>query len=374
MLKNCFGIISSRNVAEDFGALTTTRESHILPFGGRYRLVDFMLSNMVNHGISTIAVYTGNKVRSTMDHIGDGQPWELNRRISGLHIFPPQHIEGVTRAGDIDQYYLTEDFLKGVKEENIYVIASNVLAKIDLTKAYQQFVEADADLSLIYANVKNEEIYQDSESLVFDEEGNFLNIGVNLGSSDTTNLYLGSAFIKKSVFRQLVREAKEIGEERYLRGAFLKAKNGLKVITYEHKGNVDEINNVAKYYRASMNLLDKDISQDTFFDGGLVYTRSKDEPPTLYTDDSLVENSIVANGCVIEGTVTNSIIFRGVNIKKGAVIKDSIVMQKSVIEEDAYIVKSILDKNVTIDEKVTIVGTISNPYIVEKGTRIRKAD
>lgn len=148
----------------------------------------------------------------------------------------------------------------------------------------------------------------------------------------------------------------------------------MKVITYEHKGNVDEINNVAKYYRASMNLLDKDISQDTFFDGGLVYTRSKDEPPTLYTDDSLVENSIVANGCVIEGTVTNSIIFRGVNIKKGAVIKDSIVMQKSVIEEDAYIVKSILDKNVTIDEKVTIVGTISNPYIVEKGTRIRKAD
>ena len=104
------------------------------------------------------------------------------------------------------------------------------------------------------------------------------------------------------------------------------------------------------------------------------YKRSKDETHTLYTYDSLVENSIVANGCGIEVTVTNSIIFRGVNIKKGAVIKDSIVMQKSVIEEDAYIVKSILDKNVTIDEKVTIVGTISNPYIVEKGTRIRKAE
>ncbi len=374
MLKNCFGIISSRNVAEDFGALTKPRESYMLPFGGRYRLVDFMLSNMVNHGIDTIAVYTGNKVRSTMDHIGDGQPWELNRRISGLHIFPPQHIEGVTRAGDIDQYYLTEDFLKGVKEENIYVVASNVLAKINLSQAYKEFLESDADVSLIFAKVKNEEIYHDSESLVFDEAVNFVNIGVNLGSQEQVNLYLGSAFIKKETFRQLVREAKEVGEERYLRGAFLNAKKELKVVTYEHKGSVDEINSIAKYYRASMNLLDKKNSNDIFFEGGLVYTRSKDEPPTLYTDDSLVENSIVANGCVIEGTVTNSIIFRGVKIKKGAVIKDSIVMQKSIIEEDAYIVKSILDKNVTIDEKVTIVGTISNPYIVEKGTRIRKAE
>lgn len=373
MLDNCFGIISSKSISEDFSALCKPRPAYMLPFGGRYRLVDFMLSNMVNHGIDTVAVYTGEKVRSTMDHIGDGKPWELNRRISGLHIFPPQHQHDSSRDGDINQFYLTEDFLQGVKEDNVYIIASNKIAKIDLSTAYDEFLESGADVSLIYSKVDNDPIYQNSENLILDEEGKFVNIGLNLVTAKEINLYLGSGFMKKSVFRQLVREAMETGEERDLRGAFIKQKDNLKVTTFNHIGHVEDVKDAASYYRASMNLLHGKISNELFFEGGLVYTRSKDEPPTLYTEDSSVENSLIANGCVIEGTVSNSIIFRGVKIKKGAVVKDSIVMQKSKIEEDAYVVKSILDKHTRVCASVTLVGTKSNPYIVEKGTIIRKA-
>ena len=373
MLTNCFGIISSKDITENFGALCKPRPAYMLPYGGRYRLVDFMLSNMVNHGVDTVAVYTGEKVRSTMDHIGDGKPWELNRRRSGLHVFPPQH-NSKTRDGDISQYYLTDDFLSKVKEENVYIIGSNKVAKVDLSAAYESFCESDADVTLIYTNVENGDIYHNSESLILDKDGKFVNIGVNLGTSDNINLYLGSVFMKKSVFRQLVREAMETGEERYLRGAFLNNKDSLKVTTFEHQGHVEDIRDLASYYQASMSLLNGEVFNELFFEGGLIYTRAKDEPPTLYTDDSLVENSIIANGCVIEGTVTNSIIFRGVKIEKGAVVKDSIVMQKTVIEEDAYVVKSILDKHTLISKGVTIVGTKSNPYVVEKGTTIRKAE
>ncbi|NLC05130.1 MAG: hypothetical protein GX778_01245 [Erysipelothrix sp.] len=143
--------------------------------------------------------------------------------------------------------------------------------------------------------------------------------------------------------------------------------------TYKHEGHVEDIRDAAAYYRASMNLLDDNIFKELFFEGGSVFTRSKDEPPTFYTEDSKVENSLVANGCIIEGEVSNSIIFRGVKIEKGAVVKDSIVMQKSIIKKDAYVVKSILDKHTTICDAVAIVGTKSNPHIVAKNVIIRKA-
>ncbi|HZJ86315.1 MAG TPA: glucose-1-phosphate adenylyltransferase subunit GlgD [Erysipelotrichaceae bacterium] len=373
MIKNCFGIISVRSHSEDYGALCKPREEYMLPFGGRYRLVDFMLSNMVNHGIDTVAVYTGEKMRSTMDHIGDGKPWELSRRISGLHIFPHQRTNGGS-DGDIAQFHFTDDFLQTVKEENIFVISSNQLVKFDLTAAYNKFIESGSDVTLLYSKMKNDPIHYNSDNIVFGENGEFENLGTNLGSAEEFNLYLGAAFIKKSVFREIIRETMETADENNIRTALLKRKDELKITAFEHTGHVENIKDYKSYYLASMNLLDAKISQETFFDGGAVFTRAKDEPPTLYTDDSKVENSLIANGCVIEGTVTNSIIFRGVKIKKGTVIKDSIIMQKSVIEEDAYIVKSILDKHTYIDAGVTLVGTKSNPYIVEKGTRIRKAD
>lgn len=372
MLENCIGIINSSNLSRSFGSLSKHRPSYMMPFGGRYRIIDFMLSNMVNHGIGTVAVYTGEKVRSAMDHIGNGKPWELNRRINGLHIFPPQYSEDKYSKGDIWQYYLTEDFLENVNEENIYLVIQNTLGKVDLTEAYSKFIETDADVTFIYKKQKNEDIYLKSENLILDEDYNFVNIGMNLGTEETFNLYTGTAFIKKSVFLKLIRESMETGEEIHLREALLKNKHNYKMNSYEFKGHIEDIKDTETYYRANMNLLDKEIFQELFFKGGSIFTKSKDEPSTLYTEDSSVQNSIVANGCVIEGMVQNSIIFRGVEIEKGALVKDSIVMQKSKIKKDSIVVNSILDKYSLVGEGVDIVGTKSNPYLVGKNVKIRK--
>ena len=372
MLENCMGIINSSNASRNFGSLSKHRPSYMMPFGGRYRIIDFMLSNMVNHGIETVAVYTGKKVRSAMDHIGDGKPWELNRRISGLHIFPPQYSEDKSSRGDICQYYLTEDFLENSKEENIYLVSQNTLGKVDLTEAYNKFLETDADLTFIYKRQKNSDIYLKSENLILDEDGNFINIGMNLGTEETFNLYTGTTFVKKSLFLKLIRESMETGEELYFREAISKNKHKYKMNSYEFKGHIEDIKDTETYYRANMNLLDKEIFHELFFQGGSIFTKPKDEPSTLYSEDSSVENSIVANGCVIEGRVENSIIFRGVEIEKGALVKDSIVMQKSKIKKDTIVVNSILDKHSLVGEGVDIVGTKSNPYLVGKNVKIRK--
>lgn len=374
MLENCIGIINSSTVWKDFEVLCTHRPAYMLPFGGRYRLIDFMLSNMVNNGIGTVAVYTGEKVRSAMDHIGNGKPWELNRRINGLHVFPPQYGNGSSKKGDIYQYYLTEDFLENVKEENVYLISQNTISKIDLTEAYEKFKDTNADITFIYKKQKNSDIYFKSENLILDEDSNFMNIGVNLGIEDTFNLYTGTAFIKKSVLLQIIKEAIQTGEEQYFRSALINNKHKYKINSYEFKGHMEDIKDIESYYRSNMNLLDSEIFYELFFEGGAIYTKSKDEPSSLYTDDSEVENSLIANGCVIEGKVQNSIIFRGVEIEKGAIVRDSIVMQKSKIKKGAVVVNSILDKYSCIGEDVNIVGTRSNPYVVGKDVKIGKEE
>lgn len=372
MLDNCIGIINTSNIGKHFGSLCKNRPVYMLPFGGRYRLVDFMLSNMVNNGVGTVAVYTGEKVRSAMDHIGNGKPWELNRRINGLHIFPPQYGEERAKKGDIYQYYLTEDFLENVNEENIYLISQNTISKVDLTEAYDYFLETDADVTFIYKRQKNSDIHLKSENLILDKDLNFVNIGLNLGTEEIFNLYTGTIFIKKSLFLKLIREAMETGEEHYFRAVLLKNKNNYKMNSYEFKGHIEDIKDIESYYKANMNLLGSKIFHELFFENGAIYTKSKDEPSSLYTDDSVVENSLIANGCVIEGKVQNSIIFRGVEIEKGALVRDSIVMQKSTIKKDAVVVNSILDKYSSIGEDVNIIGTKSNPYLVEKNAKIRK--
>lgn len=374
MLGNCMGIINSSGISRDFGVIARNRPVYMLPFGGRYRIIDFMLSNMVNHGIGTVAVYTGEKVRSAMDHIGNGKPWELNRRINGLHIFPPQYGEEKSRKGDIYQYYLTEDFLGNVKEENIYLTSQNVISKIDLTEAYDHFKKTDADITFIYKRQKNSDIYLKSENLILDENLNFVNIGLNLGTEEEFNLYTGTVFIKKSVFLKIIKESMETSENMYFRASLLKNKDRYKINSYEFKGHVEDIKDTESFYRANMNLLDSKIFYELFFENGAIYTKSKDEPSSLYTKDSLVENSLIANGCVIEGKVQNSIVFRGVEIEKGAIVRDSIVMQKGTIKKDAVVVNSILDKYAVVGEDVNIVGTKSNPYLVGKNVKIRKED
>jgi len=373
-MEKCLGIISGANIENNFGALCVHRPVYMLPFAGRYRLIDFSLSNMVNHGIRTVAVYTGEKVRSTMDHVGDGKAWDLNRRFNGLFLFPPvSHGLSAKRTGEIPQYYTTKDFFDQAKENYVFINHPNILAKVDLNEAFRFFRESDADITFIYKKQSDPfGEYVNTQKMNIGDDGTVLNIGTNLGTEREFNMYLKMGFLKKEVFMKLVKEAIERGESDNLLETILINKDKYKLNSYEFKGHVESIRNLKSFYDANMNLLKKDIARELFYSNGIIYTKTKDEPSTLYTEDSSVHNSIVANGCVIEGTVENSIIFRGVKIKKGAIVKNSIIMQKSEIHENAAVINSIMDKQGIVGEDVRIAGSMLMPFIVEKKQEIRK--
>lgn len=373
MFDTCLGIISFEDIGCQFGTLCKNRPAYMLPFAGRYRLVDFTLSNMINHGMRTISVFTGKKTRSTFNHLGDGKPWELNRRMSGLSIFPPLIDDEKGRLGDVYQYYMTEDFLKNFKGKYIFITNPNVLSKINLTEAFEHFVETDSDITLIYKRQNNDnDNCINTDKLNIDEEGRLVNIGVNLGLELEFNMYMQMAFIKKEVFLEIIRAGMETGDDLNFKQAMLNKKDKYYINSFEFEDHVEYIKDTRSYYNANMNLLKDDIFKELFFKGGTILTKSKDEPSTFYPSSSRVRNSLIANGCIIEGEVENSILFRGVKVGKNTVIRDSIVMQKSVIEEDVVITNAILDKNATVRQGVIIVGTKSNPYVVGKGSVIIK--
>lgn len=373
-MDNCLGIILNNNIENEFGSLCNNRPTYMLPYVGRYRLIDFTISNMVNHNIRTIALYTGDKIRSTMDHLGDGKPWELNRRFTGLFLFPPSYNDNrIGRMGEVSQIHSTEPFFENMKEEYVFYAHPDVIAKVDLDHAFKKFIETDADITLIYkeqVDPKGELINVDK--LHLNKAGELINIGLNLGTENTFNQYLGMGFMKKSVLMNLVKVATEKGIANLLKEAMLLQKHRLKINTYEYKGYLQTIRNLETYYKASMDLLDPEVYKNLFFKDGLVYTKAKDEPPTIYRDDSNVENSLIANGCVIEGTVEDSILFRGVKVGKGAIVKNSILMQKTEIGENAVVVNTILDKYSCIDQGVSVAGSPIIPYVLEKRGSIER--
>lgn len=366
-MERCLGIISYSKTEKSFGLLCNNRPPFMLPFGGRYRIVDFALSNMVNHNIRTVAVYTGEKVRSIMDHLGNGKPWELNRRINGLFIFPPQSDDDRNRVGDVYQYHKTEDFFLRSKEDYVYIVNSNIIGKINLTEVFDYFRRTDSDITLIYKDTScNKGVHLGTYNLVLDSNGDFKNIGINLGTKNQFNMFLDTGFVKKKIFLDIIRRAMEYGEDIDFRQALLRYKEDYRISTYPFQGHIENIRDIKSYYNSNMNLLDRRIFQEMFFQGGPIYTKSKDEPPALYSNEAKAEHSLIGNGCIIKGNIENSILFRGVKIGRNTTIKNSIIMQKSEIMGDALLVDTILDKYVTIEEGVNLVGSKTLPYIVEK--------
>jgi len=241
------------------------------------------------------------------------------------------------------------------------------------SKVRKYFRETDADMTLFYKKQQDPwGQYINSDKMSINDDGSLDNIGVNLGTEETFNMFLKTGFMKKEVFMKLVMESIEKGNADYLLDAVIKGKDKLKINTFEFRGHVENIRNLKSFYDANLNLLKKKVAQELFYERGTVFTKTKDEPSTLYTETSDVQNSLVANGCIIEGHVENSIIFRGVKIGKGAVVKNSVVMQKAEIGENALVVNSILDKDAVIGEEVRIAGSSLMPYVVQKKQILRK--
>ncbi len=366
-MQDCIGVIIGGKVTDKFGTLCKTRPAYMLPFGGRYRLIDFTLSNLANNDLSNVVLYGGSNLRSTLDHIGNGKSWELNRRRNGLVIFPEVRSTVTGRSNEISMFFETLKFFEDSREEYVYFVDPMVIDKEDLTSSYEKMVEEDLDVLLFY--VEQEDSlgkFIGEKKLIFDQSGNVIKIGTNLGTEESFPMLIRAGFMKKDIFINMVKKAVENSDAKTVLQAISNNLKDLKVGIYKEETSAELIRDLKSFYDANMKLLDQRIYNELFYDNGVVLTKSKDEPSTFYGENAKVTNSLIANGCKIEGYVENSIIFRGVEIEPGAVIKNSILFQMTKVKRDAIVVNTITDKGACIKEEVSIAGTRTAPYLVEK--------
>ncbi len=369
-MRDMMGIVMADDSKLSLNELTEMRSASALPFGGRYRLVDFILSNMVNSGIINVGVATNINYSSLMDHLGSGAPWDLNRKIYGLFMLPPYvRGSGSVRAGNIDQLYGILTFLRRSRQQYVLLASGRIVCNMTFDDALMSHVEKDADITVIYHD-KGVADSQLSRGVVYDvaEDGRITGIEIEPHFPRSTYESMDMYIIDRLKLIEMIDDAYSRGSHDFIRDILLEKLENSKIYGYEYKGFVGKIDSVDSYYENSMKLLSDDVRRELFHGENRIYTKVKDQVPTQYGKDSTVEDSLIADGCVVEGTVINSIVSRGVHIAKGAVIKNSIVMQNSVVEENCEIENVIIDKECTLRQDKRLIGHPEHPFILPKRT------
>lgn len=365
--KNIVGIIFSNAYDECLPELTGLRTMGSVPFAGRYRLIDFALSNMVNAGIEKVGVITKANYQSLMDHLGTGKAWDLSRKNAGMFLLPPFSTAEQGSNGDkIASLRGAMGFVSQCKEEYVLFADCNSVFNIDVEELMDFHTEKDADITILYKNGAAPKL-QDTMVLDVAEDGKVSKVLITPNGGENVNFSLNMILMKKSLLERLMNESMTQNYSDFEADIIQKNTGKLKIYGLEHKGYSVTIDSMASYFKASETLLDPNNCQELFNKERPIYTKVKDEMPATYGIGATVKNSLIANGCIIEGTVENSIIFRGVRIEKGAVIKNSIVMQESYIAANSELNCVVADKNVVVTPNKTLSGAENYPVYIGKG-------
>lgn len=376
-MKHVMGVInlSEKDGCPDLKELTRQRCIASIPFGGRYRVIDFVLSNMVNSGIINVGIFTLNKYRSLLDHLGSGKVWDLHRKRDGLFILPPmQHCAAEEPQGDMQYLYDHMDYLKNSSQKTVVITGGNMICNLDYREAVSFHREMKADITVLYKDMgPGREDLSHCKKITLDDDARVVAMEDVAGQLKSRKVFLDMLIVGKPLLLELISSC--YGQEgsrvcNLVNHGILANLSSLKIYGFPHRGYLGAIDSLSCYYSHSMDLLKPEISRELFFKPGFIYTKSNDEPPAKYGTGAMVQNSLVANGCQIEGEVRNSILFRGVRVEKGATITDSIVMQKCLIEKGASLDTVILDKEACITPGRQLKGEKENPLVVGKRAKL----
>ena len=359
------GLISANYVGSRFAELTENRTLASLPYGGRYRLIDFALSNMVNSGITTVGIIAPYNSGSLIDHIGIGNPWSLGRKSGGLFLMPGS-VYGVHSSGSrflLRDMIVNRKFFERDNADYVVMTGSSDVCNMDYEPAIKEHAKSGNPVTMIYKKVPRGEDYT-GYFLDRDEDGMVSAIRTeNYGWAD----YFTDCLIVDRDF--MIDFLNWFGALDYMDMIDLIRDNldSIDVGTYEFKGYLGKINSSSDLLKVNQDIFDYDIRNEVFCDPErMIYTKTQDEAPAFYLPGSEVRNSVIAAGCRIEGRVENSVIFRSVNIAKGAVVKNSVIMMHGEIGEGAVLDNVICDKYVTIGEGIKIFGGGGEPIIIGK--------
>ena len=377
-MKNVMGIIYTNKDDLSLRELTNQRSVAALPLAGRYRVVDFILSSMVNSGVRNVGVIMQRNYRSLMDHLGSGKEWDLHTRNNGLFLLPPFVTQetGGEYLGVLDALRANFDYLRRSKQRLALLTNSNMVFNMNFEPMIRQHEQTDADITLLYTKVRRDmELSSASKHthafLNVGKDGRISDMEVNPNAANYDTMYMNVLLIKRTLLMHLVDGAAAHGEHDINRELIQPAiKSGsLKVYGYEFKGYYRRIETIKSYFRCNMDLLDYNVRQE-LFKKSPVYTKTRDDVPAVYREGNNVKNSLVADGCVIEGSVENCVLFRGVHIGRNASVKNAIIMQDSEIEDSVELENVILDKNVTVRAHGRLIGQVQYPIVIGKNVTL----
>ncbi|MGL5330412.1 MAG: glucose-1-phosphate adenylyltransferase subunit GlgD [Peptostreptococcaceae bacterium] len=376
MRNECLGLINLEKKGNpSVSKLSYARPIASIPIAGRYRIVDFVLSNMVNSRITNVGIYAKEKYRSLTDHLDSGKDWDLSRKTGGLCILSPENTkyqnqyEG--RNGDIYTILANIDYIEKSEEEYILIAPSYMLCNINYSDVIEYHKKSNNDITVIYKNIDNaNEDFKGCLTLSLDNNNRVINAGSNLGTFPRANIFMEMYIMRRKDFISCIYEIVSMGTYSYFLDYITNEVNNIHVGAYEFKGYLKCIKSIQSYYEISKDLLDPEVSKELLYSKRKILTKEKNQAPTIYKEGANVKNSFIATGCVIDGTVENSIIFRKVHVGKNTVIKDSVIMQNCDIESNVVLNNVILDKNISISEGKELRGDENYPMVIEKNLSI----
>jgi len=376
-MNNVMAIVFPDNKASKMDKLTEVRSLSAVPFGGRYRIIDFTLSNLANSGITNVGVATQYKYHSLLDHILSGRPWDLDRKTQGLYVLPPNLVKEVNLAGERNNVSVLkgiESYIEHCSQEYVIIVDACTICNINFKDLYHFHMDSGADVSLMYFRRENDETSMFSQHCTdeyeIDETGRVTDIFAEPRMTYTPNKGIKVMMLKKELMSRLVDNAYSHKKACNLIDMISENIDNLKVMGMEYTGYVRVIDDVNSYYKTSMELLEADTRKRLFRSDRRIMTKVRDNSPTRHFPGSKCSNSLIANGCEIAGHVENSILFRNVVVEEGATVVDSIIMQDTVIRKNTTVRNVIIDKDCKIGENKTLIGQPNYPFVISKGEKI----
>ena len=369
---NVLGLVFANMHDTTLGDMTKNRTMGSVMFGGRYRLIDFPLSNMVNSGISEVGVITKSNYQSLLDHLGSAREWDLARKKGGLYILPPfGNVESTLYRGRIEALYGAMSFIKHSRAKYVILSDCDVVTNIDYKPIVAAHIESGADITAVaHTGVYSSDDIKTSTVFNVDADKNVTSVLINPDISGTCTTSLNVFVMSMDFLIETVNDAMARGNVSFERNILQEKCRELKIKIYEYDNYFSKLNSPESYFKSNMALLEPENARKLFVPKRSIYTKVSDNAPVKYDLDSKVSNSLIADGCIIEGEVENSVLFRGVKVGKGAKVKNCILMQGTVVGDNAELNYLITDKNVSISENHILTSSPQYPMYVGKGASV----
>ena len=374
-MNDVMGIVYTSKDDLTLRELTTQRAVAAIPVAGRYRIIDFTLSSLVNSNIRNVGIIAQKNYHSLMDHLGSGKDWDLHTRNNGLFILPPflTRENGGEYSGVLDALRANFDYLRRSRQEYVILTNSDYIMNTSFEPMIDQHIKSGADITLMYKKATPEitEFTSSSKNnhcyLNVAENNVVTDIEINPNAASYDNLYLNVMMIKRTMLIYVVDQVISHGSHDLYADVLRPfiASGALKIMGYEEDAYYRRIETIRGYFNFNMDLLKPGV-RDELFGSNPVYTKTRDYIPTIYRGGAQVKNSLIADGCVIDGKVENCVLFRGVRVGKGARLKNCVIMQDGYIEEDVELENVIFDKAVTIRSHSRLVGPSQYPIVIGK--------